>query len=201
MKVTIVHGSPRKKGNTHKMVEALCDGFAPDTEISSFEAQKLTASGCLGCMTCKGKSDRCVINDDLTPVYDAMHESDVLVIASPIYFGDVTAQAKNFIDRLFHLFPQDFHDNYNHDGQSSTSRLKKGTKLVFITAQGSVSEEEFADVHPRYAKFFTWLGFKETFSIRGLGDPAAWETHRMDEAFEAARNLGKKLTASHLGKA
>ena len=201
MKVTVIHGSPRKMGNTHNIVEALCSGFAPSTEITSFEMQQQKASGCVACMACKSKADRCIIKDDLAPIYEEVHDSDVLVIASPIYFGDISAQAKTFIDRLFHLFPPDFHENYDHDSASSANRLKKGTKLVLITAQGSVSEEEFSDVFPRYEKFFKWLGFPEVYSIRGIGDPSAWENHRMDEAFEAARVLGKKLSSTHLDKA
>lgn len=199
MKVTIVNGSPRKKGNSKDIVNALCESFAAGTEVKSYDLVKLKGSGCLGCMACKGKSDRCIIKDELTSVYEEMHDSDVLVIASPIYFGDVSAQTKAFIDRLFHLFPADFHDNFDHEGlgQDCTPcrRLKAGTKLVFITAQGGIEGERHADVPERYAAFFQWLGFDEIIPIRGLGDPAAWKDHRMEEAFAQARNIGAKLTA------
>ncbi|ACS79462.1 flavodoxin family protein [Maridesulfovibrio salexigens] len=201
MKVTVVNGSARIKGNSHAIVNALCEGFAEDAEIKSYELSKMTNSGCLGCMSCKGKTERCIIQDDLTPVYEEIHESDVLVLASPVYFGDVSGQAKIFIDRLYHLFAPDFHDGFDPEGgvieekMRSYSRLKRGVKFVFVTSQGAAMEDMYADIQGRYPLFFKYLGFDEVYSIRGLGDPIAFpEANRMEDALEQARELGKRLS-------
>ncbi|WP_320176082.1 flavodoxin family protein [Maridesulfovibrio sp.] len=201
MKVTVVNGSARTKGNSHAIVNALCEGFAEGVEVKSYELSKMKNSGCIGCMSCKGKIELCVIKDDLTPVYEEMHESDVLVLASPVYFGDVSGQAKIFIDRLYHLFTPDFHDGFDPEGgvieekMRNYSRLKRGVKFVFITSQGAVMEGMYADIQGRYPLFFKYLGFDEVYSIRGLGDPLAFpEANRMEEALEQARELGRRLS-------
>jgi multimeric flavodoxin WrbA len=203
MKVTVINGSARGKGNSHAIVKAFCDNLAQGTETTIYELSKMKNSGCIGCMSCKGKTERCVIKDDLTPVYEEMHESDVLVLASPVYFGDVSGQAKIFIDRLYHLFTPDFHEGFDHEGGSGEgkrkkrySRLKEGVKLVFITSQGSVMEDMYADIQERYPVFFKYLGFSEVHSIRGLGDPIVFpEANRMEEALEQACKLGEQLSS------
>lgn len=200
MKVTIVHGSARKNGNSHSIVNALCEGFTDDTEIKNYEMQTLNTSGCIGCMSCKTKYDRCALEDDLAQVFEDMRSSDILVLASPVYFGDVSAQAKIFIDRLYHLFTPDFHDGIDENGQMKEAgrytRLKSGTQMVFITAQGSIIEEHYGDIHTRYGNFFNWLGFEKVHSIRGLGDPAnSPDTNNMNAAIGRARALVKELCA------
>ncbi|TIH20190.1 flavodoxin family protein [Marinifilum sp. JC120] len=199
MKVTIVNGSARKKGNSHAIVNALCETLADRAEINTYELGSMENSGCLGCMSCKGKTERCAINDDLAPVYDAMHESDVLVLASPVYFGDVSGQAKIFIDRLYHLFTPDFHEALEFEAGSEEgrrfSRLKNGVKLVFVLSQGALMEDMYADIQERYPVFFKYLGFSEVHTIRGLGDPVFYpDAHRMEDALEQARELGRKLS-------
>ena len=199
MKVTVINGSGRKKGNSHAIVEGFCGNLTKDTEVTEFELSGMNYAGCIGCMSCKGKSERCVIKDDLTPVYEEMHESDVVVLSSPVYFGDVSGQTKQFIDRLYHLFTPDFHDALDQeDGEESGkrySRLKEGVQLVFILAQGAVDEEMYADIPQRYAVFFEYLGFSEVHTIRGIGD--RWQRpddNRLDEAIQQARELGMQLS-------
>jgi len=45
-------------------------------------------------MACKTKLDNCALEDDLTEVLDAVRETDVLVLASPVYYGDLSSQLK-----------------------------------------------------------------------------------------------------------
>jgi len=199
MKVTVINGSGRKKGNSHAIANALCDNLSQDAEVKTYELSGMKYSGCIGCMSCKGKTERCIIKDDLTLVYEEMHESDVVVLSSPVYFGDVNGQAKLFIDRLYHLFTPDFHEAFDHEeGEGEPkrySRLKEGVKLVFVTSQGAVQEDMYADIEQRYSVFFKYLGFSEVHSIRGLGDPVAFpDANRMKEALQQARELGELLS-------
>ena len=60
-------------------------------------------------MACKTKLDRCILEDDLTRVLDAVREADVLLLASPVYYGDLSSQMKSFIDRTYSYFVPDFH--------------------------------------------------------------------------------------------
>ena len=67
--------------------------------------------GCQGCGACKAEKEKCVVQDDLTQVLEAVRETDVLVLASPVYFADVTAQMKAFVDRTYSFLKPDFETN------------------------------------------------------------------------------------------
>lgn len=102
MQVTSVLGSPRKKGNTNRVLgwveEALRErGFHPN-RINVVDRKIL---GCKGCWTCKKFTDRpgCPQKDDAVPVMKQLMASDLVIYATPVYFWGPTAQMKTLIDR------------------------------------------------------------------------------------------------------
>ena len=161
MKITCILGSPRPNGNSVAIAKKFCEtAEKKGAEIARFELNKMNYRGCQGCMACKTKHDKCVLKDDLTEVLESIKNSDITLLAAPVYFGDVTSQAKGFIDRSYsNLKPTFYTDPEN------ASRLDKGKKLIFITVQGA-PEENFADIYPRYEYFFKWQ-FDEVYSLRG----------------------------------
>lgn len=106
MKIIIVNGSPRKDWNTAQMLrsaEAGCrDGGA---ETVYYDLYDLDFKGCRSCFACKrlgGPSyARCGWQDGLTPVLDDILAGDGLILGSPIYFGDVTADVRALLERLW----------------------------------------------------------------------------------------------------
>jgi multimeric flavodoxin WrbA len=97
--VLIFLGSPRKKGNSEMLTEAICRGI--EQAGGSFEIVRLCAlqfSPCIGCGGCD-KTGHCVLEDEMIPLYDKIESARRLIISSPIYFYSITAQAKAFIDR------------------------------------------------------------------------------------------------------
>ena len=154
MKIAAVFGSPVKKGNTETMAEAfLAVCGAAGAEISRWRLNELAYKGCAGCMGCKTGQEECVLRDGLTPLLRAVHDADVLVLATPVYFFDVTAQMKGFIDRGFSFFTPQWYK------KKEMSRLKPGKELVFVVAQGG-AERVFHDMLQRYSAIFTAFGFK-----------------------------------------
>jgi len=113
----------------------------------------------------------------------------VVVYASPVYYGDVTAQLKGFIDRTFSYLVPDYITN------PQPSRLAPGKKLLFILTQGQPDEGMFADIFPRYDFFLKWGGFDKTRLIRacgvGPGGALGVPERILNEAREAARALLK----------
>lgn len=102
LKVVAFNGSPRKNGNTHQMLKKVCEtltneGF--DTELVHICGQAI--QGCRACRQCSvNKDEKCVNNTD--PVNDwigKMIEADGIILASPTYFADLTAEMKALIDR------------------------------------------------------------------------------------------------------
>ena len=103
MKVTAVNGSPRLEGNTFllltKVTEALkAEGVS--TEILQLGKQKIR--GCTACYKCFENANRAcsMKNDGFNEIAAKVFESEGLLIGSPTYFTDVTAETKAFIDRL-----------------------------------------------------------------------------------------------------
>jgi multimeric flavodoxin WrbA len=103
MKLIAINGSPRKGGNTEALLEAV---MAPvrqagiETELVQIGGKGI--KGCLGCYTCqKRKDSRCSQNDDmLNACLEKVIAADALLLGSPTYFSDVTADMKAFIDRV-----------------------------------------------------------------------------------------------------
>ena len=102
MKIACLLGSPRERGNSAAIANRFCETAEKlGSEIQTFTLNSLEYSGCQGWMACKTKLDRCILEDGLTAVLEAVHETDVLLPAPPIYFRDVTSQLKAFLDRTF----------------------------------------------------------------------------------------------------
>ena len=190
MKIVCLLGSPRPKGNSTFIADRFCrTAEALGAEIQTFALNKLKYRGCQACMTCKTKLDRCVLKDDLTQVLDAIRDAEVLVMASPIYYGEVSSQLKAFIDRTFSYLVPDFPTN------PKPSRLPPGKKLVMILAQGDPGEELYADVFPRYESFFKWYGFNDNHLIRACGVLGPGEVEEHQDVLSQAEALARKITA------
>ncbi len=107
MKVVIVNGSPRRRGNTAELCEAFKKGVRyanPESEIIDVFLNDLKFKGCQSCFACKLKHGarygHCSLDDALSPILDAVCDADCLVVASPIYLMDVSSATKAFLERL-----------------------------------------------------------------------------------------------------
>lgn len=99
MKVLGIMGSPRIKGNTDLLLdEALKGAKSQGAETEKIIVDKLKIAPCkeyYGCL----RDGKCVIRDDMDDIYPKLLESDIIIIASPMFFYSVTAQLKALIDR------------------------------------------------------------------------------------------------------
>ena len=111
MKMLAVNGSPRKNKNTAKILQSMLQGGASkgaETELVHLYALE-KYSGCVSCFKCKlvgGKSyGRCAVRDGISPLLQAAHEADVVLLGSPIYFNCETGMMRSFMERfLFQYF-------------------------------------------------------------------------------------------------
>ncbi len=106
MKVLALNGSARKNGNSATMLKSAMEGAkAAGAAPKLINLYDLNYKGCTGCEACKlldGKSfGRCAQRDDLTPVLAEAIAADVLLMASPIYWNDVTGMLRSFIERFW----------------------------------------------------------------------------------------------------
>ena len=93
--------SPREGGNTEIMVkEALKAAEEMNAETELITISKLNISPCIACDSCIEKG-MCVIKDDIHQIFERMEKADGIIIGTPVYFVNVSAQAKAIIDRTY----------------------------------------------------------------------------------------------------
>ncbi len=102
MKVVGINGSPRKDGNTSILIDTVfsqLDSEGIETERIQLGGKKIR--GCMACLKCFENKDRHCSNDSdiLNELLDKMIEADGIIVGSPTYFANVTAEVKALIDR------------------------------------------------------------------------------------------------------
>lgn len=133
VKALFVNGSPRKDGNTARMLAKAAEGAASrgaQVEIINLYDQRYC--GCTSCFACKVKGAKtegiCAVSDGLRPVLEKAVAANIVVIGSPIYFSDLTGMVRSFMERF--IFPN-FSYDLDADGKRIPPRLKKQTAMIF----------------------------------------------------------------------
>ena len=106
--VLIINSSPCKGGNS----ETLAAFFAKGAEEAGHKVETVylrekNYSFCKGCLACL-KVGHCVIGDDAVEIAARMHDADVLVFATPVYYYSVSGQLKTMLDRANPLFDSNY---------------------------------------------------------------------------------------------
>ncbi|MFH1880902.1 MAG: flavodoxin family protein [Bacillota bacterium] len=99
MKAVCIVGSPKPEGNTATVAAEILRGLeAQGVQTVLVQLSAMTVGCCHGCKACY-QTGECVQDDDVRRIADDMFNADLVIIASPSYWGDVTGQLKVFIDR------------------------------------------------------------------------------------------------------
>ncbi len=118
MKAIAINGSPRKSWNTATLLDKALEGAASvGAETERINLYDLQYKGCTSCFACirNGSKFRghCAMRDDLTPVLEKCMQSDLILLGSPIYLGDITSGTRAFLERLIFM-------NYSYEKERST---------------------------------------------------------------------------------
>jgi multimeric flavodoxin WrbA len=161
MRVTVLNGSPNKQGTCSFIIREIVDRISDDVEVSRHELNELSIHGCQECFACRSsRTDRCYHEDDLSPVLQEVKTTDCLILASPVFFADLSAQMKCFVDRTWAYFGQ--------NGQSA-GHLKRNRRIVFILSYGYGDPGHYDDLLEKYAAFFQMYGFSRIECIVAYG--------------------------------
>ena len=153
--ILILNGSPRKNGATALLIKAFMEG-AKDAgnEIREAYIQGMDIKNCLGCDACMKTHTGCVQKDSgMAQIYEDLTWCDVIVFASPVYFGYLTAQLKTVIDRMWAWF--------NLPGNFGT---KKKT-ILLSTARGT----DYSMTLDQYGIYSKYMGWEDLGHILGSG--------------------------------
>jgi multimeric flavodoxin WrbA len=185
VKILIIDGSPRMRGNTAVLSAEIGRGILEaKAEFEIVKLQKLTIKPCLGCEVCQKKKNlRCIQEDDMNSLFPRLLEAGAIILASPIYWFSVTAQMKAFIDRLYAL---------NNGGDNALGGKKMAAVLVYgdedpysagaVNAIGSLKD------------LFKWIKTKDNTIIYGTAYEAG--VVKTNSSFmKKAYNLGKNIAS------
>ena len=107
-KVLIISSSPRKDGNSETLAAAFAKGVqAAGNQVETVYLREKQVGFCKGCLACLNLG-HCVIQDDAVEIAAKMHDADVLVFATPVYYYCVSGQLKTMLDRANPLFDTDY---------------------------------------------------------------------------------------------
>ncbi|MGB9938580.1 flavodoxin family protein [Methanosarcina sp.] len=185
MKILGLVGSPNIDGNTAKLVNAILDGAAENgAENVIYNLDSLNIKGCDACCRCQ-ESGCCLIDDDMQELYEEIQAADTVVLGSPVYMWQMTAQTKLLIDRLTAFLKPDF-----------SSRLDN-KKLILVFSQGSSDRDAFKPYFEYTAGLLYYLGFDVLETVIAAG------TDKLEVSFrpsllEKARELGKLVSTPNL---
>ena len=180
--ILVLNGSPRPKGNTIMLCEALQKGAeSAGHKVSRFDLQKLNLHGCLGCMKGgKDKASPCVQKDDMEKIYPLYTSCDIVVLASPLYYWSFSGQLKTVIDRLFAVAETD----------PAYANPKKDCALV-MAAEGNTPDnwKPALDYYKALVHFLGWRDLGQVLAGGVLAAGAVAGTPVLEEA----RLFGSKL--------
>lgn len=188
MKIIGLSASPRKEGNTAWIVNKILEGAKEQgAETQSFNFSDLDIKPCLGCNGCKQSDRGCIVNDDMQKLYDAIEEADAIVLGSPIYMGQMSAQAKIFTDRLYARFSPRFSPYFK-----DKNAVKQ--KLILVFNQGNPDSNLFQSYIDYTKHMFELLEFdvKEVPVVTGLRNGPA---HEREDLHTALKGIGSSLVS------
>ena len=102
MRVLIINGSPRTKGNSSRLVEEMTKIFEKENvEVDSYQIGSKAIRGCMACGYCY-EHNECVFKDDVNDLAKRFEAADGLVVLSPVYYGSANGSIISLLDRLFY---------------------------------------------------------------------------------------------------
>lgn len=145
-RLTILNSSPRKGGNTEKLIELFTENCG--CSINTYNMYDAKIAPCTGCDKCSS-SGICVINDDMKKITESIFSSDYLIFATPVYNYSFPAPMKAFLDRLQPFFSDEKYKNPACDrkgfvlascgksGKFSIDVIEKQSRIAFCELSAS----------------------------------------------------------------
>ena len=215
MKIIGLNGSPRKDGNSAKLLaEALRGAEEAGAETESIYLYDKNYKGCRSCFACKRKSPAygkgCMMKDDLSPILEQMLLADAWVFATPIYLGHMSSSLSALLERLeFSHHNYDAHEKMLPKEYPSLLLYSMNGNTAFMDKMGIEScckydaflMESFFG-HSSYLMANSTLQFDDYSKYHTAGVPVEKKTAYSNEHFpldlKNAYQRGRKLAQSIL---
>ncbi len=170
-------GSPRRNGNTDRLAASFARGAGEHNRVEIVSVADLAVHPCIGCDSCfMREGNACFRHDDMDLLYGKLRQTDVLIIASPVYFYGISAQLKAVIDRM-------------HTPLRNSFPIRK---LGLILVGAAELPDLFDSIITQYRLILRFFGLDDAGMVlargaRGKGDV-------MQEDLDEAYRLGRTVT-------
>ena len=178
--VLILKSSPRENGNSNTLARQVEEGAREvGAEVESLMLHDMNILPCDACDVCQ-ETEVCIIGDDMQEVYPLLEKADAIVIASPIYWYTISAQAKLCIDRWYAI--------PFSDGKFTDKKI--GIVLTYgdsdLYTSGGINA-----IHT-FESIFRHIGAEITGMVYGRAD-AIGDVEKQPELMERAFQLGQTI--------
>jgi len=181
VKILAIVGSPRLEGNTNYLVDQALDAAATSgAEIEKVMLSQYEVNPCLGHEDC-ASYDSCLQKDDAGWILDRFCGADGVILATPVYYYNVSAQMKAFIDRTYFL--------YRHNRKSRARVVG-----IVVVAEIEGIEDTLHTLRQFVGESFV-IEDDRLFIVRGYASRPG-EAKRNAELMREARNLGRQMVES-----
>ena len=182
-KVLVLTGSPRRNANSTILAEQALNGAkAAGADVELFHLAKMEISPCTACDGCRKKNAKgCVIKDDMQLLYPKVKVAQAIVIAGPVYWFNMGAYTKLFMDRLYAFGSDEY-------------RALKGKRVGIILTYGDADPFVSGAVNAlrSFQDSFGYVGASVAGMVNVTGGDAG-DIERNSGAMNDARELGRTL--------
>lgn len=177
-------GSANHHGNISNIVEKILEGARENgSETKLYYLNDMSIKGCQGCFYCR-KHHNCCINDDMQSVYKDIKSADIIILGSPVYMCQVSAQMKLLLDRLYPLTEIDKGNHIPRFGEK---------EVIMVYSQAAPFKFVFGYYFRYMAKSLKGIGFNEVKRIVSskafTPDASKNNMKLMKTAYEAGKSL------------
>ena len=190
MKVLAFNGSARNNGNTYLMIEEVFKQLRPaGIECECIQMAKMKLNGCVACYKCfESKDNKCVFGegDGINEYMQRILEADAIILGSPTYFADVTANMKAFIERIGMVSRANNNNLRRKIGVSIVTVRRGGAIHTFDTLNNFFLISEMIIVGSSYWNIAVGRGIGDVLqdeegmkTMQNLGENLAWAMKKL----------------------
>ncbi|NQT03605.1 MAG: flavodoxin family protein [Planctomycetes bacterium] len=179
--------SPRIQGNSDLLLrEALAGAESTGAHVEYIHLSDYNIAPCIECNACY-TTGTCTIQDDFQKLLTKILDADRLIFATPIFFMNVCAQAKMFIDRSQCLWA------YKYVLKKQVITPERDRRAMVIAIGGSKSKKQFESIRLTMKSYFDVLDINYSFNLFINNVDDLGEIHKHPSALKEAFRLGKEL--------
>ncbi len=187
MQITLLSSSPRAASNSRFLADAFAAGaISAGHQLQIFDLAKLKISPCTACDYCRNNDNNCCQDDDMQPIYQALEQSDALILATPLYYFGFSTQLKAAIDRLYAK------PHFKRDSEEANAKLKY---LGLICTAADQDEFVTDGIISNYGLICDYLALDNLGEIIAIGLAEQGEA-QFHPAVAEATKLGQNLPIS-----